>query len=181
MLVIRLARGGRSKYPVYRIVAAESSRAATSKFVEILGHYNPHTKELVIKKEETEKRLANGAQPSNSVAKLLQQEKIELPGWVKIKTRDRKPKKEPEVKEEAAPAPEAPAEVAAVEETPAEAPQEELVAQAATENAAEVEENAVPAGETETAEVTEEKPEAAEEASEAAAEAATPEAPAEEA
>lgn len=112
MLVIRLARGGRTKYPVYRIVAAESSRAATGKFVEVLGHYNPHTKELVIKKEEIIKRLNHGAQPSNSVAKLLMQEKIELPSWVKIKERDRKPKKEP--KAEAAPA-EAPKEEASGE------------------------------------------------------------------
>lgn len=92
MLVIRLARGGRTKYPVYRIVAAESSRAATGKFVEVLGHYNPHTKELVLKKEQIEKRLSNGAQPSNTVVKLLQREKIELPAWVKLKTKTPKPK-----------------------------------------------------------------------------------------
>lgn len=92
MLVIRLARGGRTKYPVYRIVAAESSRAATGKFVEVLGHYNPHTKELVLKKEQIEKRLSNGAQPSNTVVKLLQREKIELPAWVKLKTKAPKPK-----------------------------------------------------------------------------------------
>lgn len=141
MLVIRLARGGRTKYPVYRIVAAESSRAATGKFVEVLGHYNPHTKELVIKKEETIKRLSHGAQPSNSVIKLLQQEKIELPSWVKLQTKNRKPKNEPEEKpeEQSAPAEEAPVE----ESTPeaAEAPvEEERVAEAATENAEEVKE-----------------------------------------
>ncbi len=148
MLVIRLARGGRTKYPVYRIVAAESSRAATGKFVEVLGHYNPHTKELVIKKEETIKRLSHGAQPSNSVIKLLQQEKIELPSWVKLKTKNRKPKNEPEEKPEEQPAPaeetpeaneaaDAPAEPTEKEEAPVE---EERVAEAATENAAEAEE-----------------------------------------
>ena len=148
MLVIRLARGGRTKYPVYRIVAAESSRAATGKFVEVLGHYNPHTKELVIKKEETIKRLSHGAQPSNSVIKLLQQEKIELPSWVKLKTKNRKPMNEPEEKPEEQPAPaeetpeaneaaDAPAEPTEKEEAPVE---EERVAEAATENAAEAEE-----------------------------------------
>ena len=148
MLVIRLARGGRTKYPVYRIVAAESSRAATGKFVEVLGHYNPHTKELVIKKEETIKRLSHGAQPSNSVIKLLQQEKLELPSWVKLKTKNRKPKNEPEEKPEEQPAPaeetpeaneaaDAPAEPTEKEEAPVE---EERVAEAATENAAEAEE-----------------------------------------
>lgn len=87
MLVIRLARTGRAKYPTYRIVAAESARAATGRFVEVLGHYNPHTKELVIKREQVEKRLGHGAQPSNSVIKLLQREGVELPAWVKLKTK----------------------------------------------------------------------------------------------
>ena len=59
MLVIRLARGGRKKYPVYRIVAAEKRRAATGKFVAVLGHYNPHTKDLVIKKDELKKFIEN--------------------------------------------------------------------------------------------------------------------------
>lgn len=86
MLVIRLARTGRKKYPTYRIVAAESARATTGKFVAVLGHYNPHTKELVIKKEEASRYIGNGAQPSNSVIKLLQREKVELPNWVSLKT-----------------------------------------------------------------------------------------------
>lgn len=129
MLVIRLARGGRTKYPVYRIVAAESSRAATGKFVEVLGTYNPHTKDLELKKEAIEKRLSHGAQPSNSVIKLLQREKIELPAWVKLKTKASKPKSEPEEQPEAetpaaeenteSPA-EEPKEEPAVEEAPAE-------------------------------------------------------------
>lgn len=126
MLVIRLARGGRSKYPVYRVVAAESSRAATGKFIEVLGSYNPHTKEVTLKKEEIEKRLAHGAQPSNSVVKLLQREKIELPDWVKLKTKAPKAKDEPEVKSEA------PVEEATTEEAPAET---EVKAEAPTEEA----------------------------------------------
>ncbi len=87
MLVIRLARTGRTKYPTYRIVAAESARTATGKFVAVLGHYNPHTKDLVVKHEEVAKHLSNGAQPSNTVVKLLIREKIELPSWVKFKTK----------------------------------------------------------------------------------------------
>lgn len=93
MLAIRLARTGRNKYPTYRIVAAESARAATGKFVAVLGHYNPHTKELVLKKEEATRYLSHGAQPSNSVIKLLQREKIELPKWVSLKTKSKSPKK----------------------------------------------------------------------------------------
>lgn len=93
MLVIRLSRTGRNKYPTYRIVAADSKRAATGKFVMILGHYNPHTKELVIKKEETVKYLSTGAQPSNAVIKLLKQDKIDVPEWAVLKTRNRPAKK----------------------------------------------------------------------------------------
>jgi small subunit ribosomal protein S16 len=91
MLVIRLARVGRTKYPTYRIVAADSARAATGRFVAQLGHYNPHTKELVIKHEETEKYLSTGAQPSNTVVKLLQRDGVTLPAWVKLKIKAPKP------------------------------------------------------------------------------------------
>lgn len=122
MLVIRMARGGRNKYPVYRIVAAESSRAVTGKFVAVLGHYNPHTKDLTINKEDTLKYIGNGAQPSNAVVKLLQREKVELPAWVVLKTKNKKSKQEPteEPVVEAAPAEEAPAEETSAEEPAAE-------------------------------------------------------------
>lgn len=120
MLAIRLSRTGRNKYPTYRIVAAESARAATGKFVAILGHYNPHTKELVIKHDETLKYLGHGAQPSNSVIKLLQREKIKLPDWVTLKTRHTAPKKEPAAKPEPTSSPSGPSEAVAAETEAAE-------------------------------------------------------------
>lgn len=129
MLVIRMARGGRNKYPVYRIVAAESSRAVTGKFIAVLGHYNPHTKDLTINKEETLKYIGNGAQPSNSVVRLLQREKMELPNWVALKSKNKKSKQEPTdepvveaapAEEEAPVAEEAPAQEEKTEEAPAE-------------------------------------------------------------
>lgn len=141
MLAIRLARTGRNKYPTYRIVAAESARATTGKFVAILGHYNPHTKELVIKKEETVKYLSHGAQPSNSVIKLLQREKLELPKWVSLSSRSKSPKKAAQERTAAAaeaaakPAEAAPVEAVEVEELKSESTQEVVTAEAATENA----------------------------------------------
>ena len=84
MLVIRLARVGRKKYPTYRVVAAEKSNAATGKFIEILGRYNPHTKDLALDKEGIAKRVSQGAQPSNTVLKLMVREGMELPKWAKI-------------------------------------------------------------------------------------------------
>lgn len=126
MLVIRLARTGRTKYPTYRIVAAESARAATGKFVAVLGHYNPHTKELVIKHDDVLKHLGNGAQPSNTVVKLLMREKIELPSWVKLKTKAAK-----------VVAAEASADAADTEVTPAEADADAGEQAPAIENAGE--------------------------------------------
>lgn len=115
MLVIRMARGGRNKYPVYRIVAAEKARAVTGKFVAVVGHYNPHTKDLTLDKEAILKYIGNGAQPSNSVIKLLQQEKVALPDWVVLKKKNKKSKQEPVEEPAAAPAEEAPAEEPAAE------------------------------------------------------------------
>ena len=131
MLVIRMARGGRNKYPVYRIVAAESSRAVTGKFIAVLGHYNPHTKDLTINKEEIVKHIGNGAQPSNSVVRLLQREKVELPAWVVLKSKNKKSKQEPtdEPVVEAAPAEE---ETPVAEEAAEEVKEEAPVAEEAT-------------------------------------------------
>jgi len=126
MLTIRLSRTGRNKYPTYRVVAAESARAATGKFVAVLGHYNPHTKELVLKQDEVKKHLKNGAQPSNTVIKLLQREKVELPAWAILKTKQSKPKHEPEATPE--PEPEAKA------QAPADQPAAEVAAPAADQD-----------------------------------------------
>jgi len=95
MVVIRLARHGRHKYPTYRIVAADKRRAATSKFLDILGTYNPHTKELTLKKEQIAAYLKNGAQASDRVLRLLQSQDVELPKWAKTHDRNKSPKSEP--------------------------------------------------------------------------------------
>ena len=144
MLVIRLARTGRAKYPTYRIVAAESARAATGKFVAVLGHYNPHTKELVIQRDQIAKHLGNGAQPSNTVVKLLMREKVELPAWVKLKTKAKPVVAEPAVEEKAEE--KADTEVTAAEAEADAAPAleqaDELVAEVAEEAAVEAEDKA---------------------------------------
>jgi small subunit ribosomal protein S16 len=113
MVVIRLARHGRHKYPTYRIVAADKRRAATSKFLAILGTYNPHTKELNLKKDEITAYLKNGAQASDRVLRLLQSQDVELPKWAKTHDRNKSPKSEP--KEDEATEVEGPAEEATVE------------------------------------------------------------------
>ena len=96
MVVIRLARGGRVKQAIYRIVAAEKRRSATSKFLDVIGTYNPHTKELKLDKELVEKYLSNGAQPSDRVIRLLQSDGVKTPEWAKPHDRFKKAKKEEE-------------------------------------------------------------------------------------
>lgn len=51
MLTLRLQRAGKKNKPEFRIVLAESTAAANKKFVEILGNYNPRTKEFAVKDE----------------------------------------------------------------------------------------------------------------------------------
>ncbi|MCX6804893.1 MAG: 30S ribosomal protein S16 [Patescibacteria group bacterium] len=96
MVVIRLARGGRVKQAIYRIVAADKRRAATGKFLDILGTYNPHTKETKINKELTQKYLINGAQPSDRVLRILQTQDVITPDWAKTHDRFKKSKQEAE-------------------------------------------------------------------------------------
>ncbi|MBI4049481.1 MAG: 30S ribosomal protein S16 [Candidatus Doudnabacteria bacterium] len=52
MLIIRLQRTGTKNKPDFRIVLAESFRASNKKFLEVLGNYNPRTKNFGIKNQE---------------------------------------------------------------------------------------------------------------------------------
>ena len=49
MLTIRLQRVGKKNQAAFRIVLAEKQRSAKKQIVELLGHYNPRTKEFGIK------------------------------------------------------------------------------------------------------------------------------------
>ncbi|NLA42865.1 30S ribosomal protein S16 [Candidatus Saccharibacteria bacterium] len=84
MLAIRLQRLGRKGYPVYRLAVQEAQRHPSSgRVVAYVGTYNPHTKEVNVKKEDAQKYLDNGAQPSPRVVKLLKEAGVKLPKWVK--------------------------------------------------------------------------------------------------
>ncbi|MEZ5398315.1 MAG: 30S ribosomal protein S16 [Bryobacteraceae bacterium] len=75
MLRIRLARFGAKKKPTYRMVVIESTRARDSRCVEVVGHYNPvaHPAVVDIQHERVSHWMKNGAQPSDTVARLLKQ------------------------------------------------------------------------------------------------------------
>jgi len=75
MVTIRLRRQGKTKQPSYRIVVADKRSPRDGKFIEILGHYNPvrQPKELVVKADRVRYWLGVGAQPSETVVRLLKQ------------------------------------------------------------------------------------------------------------
>ncbi len=84
MLAIRLQRLGRKGYPTYRIAVQESQRHPTSgRVVAYVGSYNPHTKETTINLEKILFYLEHGAQPTPRVVKILNEQKVKLPSWVK--------------------------------------------------------------------------------------------------
>jgi len=73
MLKIRLRRVGARGEPSYRVVVADSRAARDGAFVEIIGNYNPRTEPetIVIKEERALHWLSQGAQPTNTTARLL--------------------------------------------------------------------------------------------------------------
>jgi len=116
MLAIRLQRNGRKALPLYRIVVQEAQRHPLSgRIVAQVGSYNPHTKATVLDKEKVENYLKNGAQPSSRVVRILTNEGVKMPKWLKAtpekhvaakhadKLRKNQPKEEAPA-EEAAPA-----------------------------------------------------------------------------
>ena len=71
---LRLTRVGSKKNPIYRVVAADSRSPRDGKFIEIVGRYNPQTEPSLIELDEAKVKdwLAKGAQPTESVARLIQ-------------------------------------------------------------------------------------------------------------
>ena len=71
---IRLARHGAKKRPYYRIVVADARAPRDGKFIEEGGRYNPCVEPSMIKfdLEKVDKWIANGAQPTDTVARLLE-------------------------------------------------------------------------------------------------------------
>lgn len=130
MLIIRLQRVGRKNQPVFRIVLAEKHRAAKKHAKEILGHYNPISKEFGLRDESRLKYwIEQHVQISPTAHNLLVTKGL-LPGK---KVQAWRPKVKPA--EPASATPEAttakvetPTPEVVAPETPAEVKAEELVA-----------------------------------------------------
>ncbi|MGH2694658.1 MAG: 30S ribosomal protein S16 [Actinomycetota bacterium] len=74
MVKIRLKRVGKAKQPAYRVVVADSRSPRDGRIIEAIGHYNPRTdpSEVVIDTDRAKYWIDRGAQPSNTVSKLIE-------------------------------------------------------------------------------------------------------------
>ena len=136
MLAIKLSQTGKTNKKMFRLIISEKSRDPYGDALEILGSYNPHSKELAVKADRVNYWISKGAQMTDTVNNLLVEKKIiegkktvaSKPGKASEKRLGQiKAKADKKATREAAPVVE---EVAAPEETPA-----EEAAETATENA----------------------------------------------
>ena len=76
---IRLRRMGQKKAPFYRIIVADSRSPRDGRFIEEIGKYDPNQEPSVfsVDEEAAKKWLANGAQPTETVAKIFKLAGIE--------------------------------------------------------------------------------------------------------
>ena len=75
-LVIRLARAGTKKRPVYHVVVADNRSPRDGRFIERLGYFNPllpkeKTERLKLDHEKVQAWMKKGAQPSDRVMRFL--------------------------------------------------------------------------------------------------------------
>jgi small subunit ribosomal protein S16 len=72
---LRLMRMGKKKQPVYRVVAADARSPRDGRFIEILGTYEPRVEpsRVLIDNAKVLRWLRQGAQPTETVARLLRQ------------------------------------------------------------------------------------------------------------
>ena len=74
MLMIRLARFGAKKKPIYRVVVIEKERARNGRNLEVVGQYNPRSSPAAVNLNH--ERIAhwtkNGAHLSDTVRKLVE-------------------------------------------------------------------------------------------------------------
>lgn len=110
---IRLTRVGATKRPAYRVIAIDKRRSRDGRALEILGYYDPLTEPATVhlETERIKAWIGNGAQPSETVTKLMRQAEAAAaaPAAEKPKraTRPAKPKASTKAKAEAKSAPKA--------------------------------------------------------------------------
>jgi small subunit ribosomal protein S16 len=78
LVKLRLKRMGKKHIPLYKIVAADARSPRDGRFIESVGHYNPHTDPMLItfKEDRVLYWLNNGAKPTETVKSLLRKEGV---------------------------------------------------------------------------------------------------------
>ncbi len=76
MIKIRLKRFGKKKEVSYRIVAMQSTTRRDGRPLEELGFYNPRNDEIRLDIPGLVKRLQQGAQPTETVRRLLEKANV---------------------------------------------------------------------------------------------------------
>jgi small subunit ribosomal protein S16 len=76
---IRLRRLGYKKHPIYRVVVADSRSQRNGAVIDEIGSYDPNQEPSLVKidTEAAKKWLNNGAQPTDTVARLFKQAGVE--------------------------------------------------------------------------------------------------------
>ena len=75
-VVLRMARAGTKKRPIYHIVAADNRAPRDGRFIERLGYFNPllpkdNAERLKLDMDKVKSWIAKGAQPSDRIKRFL--------------------------------------------------------------------------------------------------------------
>jgi small subunit ribosomal protein S16 len=76
MVKLRLKRFGKKQETSYRIIAIESKSRRDGRPLEELGFYNPRTKETNLNVPGIVQRLKQGAQPTDTVRRILEKANV---------------------------------------------------------------------------------------------------------
>mgnify|MGYP003551737893 CR=1 FL=1 len=76
MIKIRLKKFGKKREASYRLVAMQSTSRRDGRPLEELGFYNPRTDEVRLDNEAILKRLSQGAQPTETVRRILEKANV---------------------------------------------------------------------------------------------------------
>lgn len=110
---IRLTRVGATKRPAYRVIAIDRRRSRDGRALEILGFYDPLTEPATVqlKSERISAWIGKGAQPSDTVVRLMRQAEkaASAPALAEKPKRPSRPKAAPKPKKEPAATAEEPA------------------------------------------------------------------------
>lgn len=82
MVKIRLTRMGSKRNPHYRMVVVDSRKKRSADYIEQIGYYDPRETTgdaLRVEKERAAHWLAQGAQPTDTVVRLLEKVGVEVP------------------------------------------------------------------------------------------------------